>query len=71
MTKDELIELTKSDMLFEEIPLFESKGLTPSDMTYKWEVEDLPDGGMVVTMEVYAMGEYITSKSKKIKLLEE
>ena len=70
MNKAELIELTKSDMIFEEIPLFEAEGHQPGDMTFEWNVVE-EDDSYIVTMKAYSMGTYVTSKSRKVSLLME
>lgn len=71
MTKNELIELTKVDMTHEEIPMLESENYTPDEVEFTWEVEDLPNDTIQITMETRANGEYVNSKARKIHLLEE
>lgn len=70
MTKSELIELTKKDMVIEDIPMYESNGHLPDDIRFEWKVEDLDDVTIQVTMEAWNGEEYVTSKSRKIQLLE-
>jgi len=64
-----VIEDHKKMMIAEAIPLFESAGVTPDDVTYSFETKRTENDGIILEMTAYIKGvEYVT-KSRKIEQL--
>ena len=70
MNACELIQVTKTEMINETIPLMESNDLSPSEVDIQWTVDEGDD--IIVTLRVVneSTGEVIVEKCRKIQLLE-